>query len=145
MAEFTGKYLKVVFNDGTNHELPQLLEVTIDPEGGGVERIEVTHAGDDQKEYLDGIPDVPRDVATIRALDVAGTASYYRSLYNTGIAIGTMTIYPEGDTAGNPKLTASGYLLKPTFGLAYNDKATVTLKFLTDKASGYKFTPGTVT
>jgi hypothetical protein len=130
--------------DAVAHTLSQVRSVNIDPEGGGVERLEVTHAEDEAKQYVDGLPDTPRDVMTIQALDESGTSSYYKTLAGAAYTAGTLDFYPEGNSVDKPEISATGYALKPKFAHAYADVNTVELTFQVDETSGHTFTYGTV-
>ncbi|NLE77416.1 MAG: hypothetical protein GX605_11780 [Chloroflexi bacterium] len=139
MARYTGKSMVVEFDDGVNPVwvFPNVQAVDINPEGGGVERIEGTAAGDAAKYYDEAIPDTPRDVVEISALDESGASTVYKTLAGAAVTAGTLTFYPEGKTNGLPVASATGYMLPPTFGHGYAQNNTVKATFQCDETAEF--------
>lgn len=143
MAERTGEnlYVELVYDAGGTTQLTQVRSVRFSNEGGGVPRIDVTHAGDSVTQYKDAIPDTPKEVATIMALDEDGTSGIYIDLANAdGKTDGTLRVYPDGKEADKIVEYATGYMLKPVFSRGYAEVQTAEVAFHTDESSSYKFT-----
>lgn len=142
MAEYVGTNLYVTMN-GT--VIPQVRRVAINVEGAGVDREDVTHAGDTSRQFLDKIPAAGQEVAAISALYEEGTASLWHTTWGGAITSGTLIVYPEGTATGKPTLTATGRLMPASFDHGYDTVNTVEATFYTDQTAGYKFTRGKVT
>lgn len=142
MAEYVGTNLYVTMN-GT--VLPQVRRVAINVEGAGVDREDVTTAGDSSRQYLDKIPDGGRETAQISALWESGTASAWHTTWGGNITSGTLVVYPQGTASSMPTLTATGRLMPPSFDHGYDTVNTVEATFYTDQTASYKFTRGNVT
>ncbi|NLE77415.1 MAG: hypothetical protein GX605_11775 [Chloroflexi bacterium] len=136
MARYTGKDMVVELSGAG--ALLNVQAVDINPEGGGVERLEGTAAGDTAKQYRDAIPDTPRMVVEISALDESGASTIYKTLAGAAFTADTLTFYPEGKAGGKPKATAAGYVLRPVFGHGYGGMNTVKVTFQCAKSASYK-------
>lgn len=139
MAEYAGPNIFVSMN-GT--EMPQVRRVAINVEGAGVELEDVTHAADTSRQHLDKVPNGGREVAAISALWEAGTASAWQTTWGGVITSGTLLVYPQGTATGNPKLTATGRLMPPSFDHGYDTVHTAEASFYTDQTASYAFTRG---
>lgn len=95
MPEFLGTALVVQWG-GT--PLPQVTRCTI-TDRGDRPRIEVTHASDTARQYLDDLPESPQTDITVAGFMETGTVSVVR-LLTPDIALGSIAIYPWGTAAG---------------------------------------------
>lgn len=101
MSEYLGTAL-VVQHNGT--ALPQVTSCTISG-ASSFPRVNTTHAGDTQQQYVDDLPDEAVTTITIEGLHPAGTASVL-SLLSEGDS-GSVVVMPEGTASNQRKRTAS--------------------------------------
>lgn len=88
------------------------------------DEIEATGAGQDDKEFL---PSERSSQITINGWD--DVANTIRTAFLNTTAEATAEFYPQGNTSGKPKKSASAFVKSPSLALTHNAAAPFTVSF----------------